>query len=85
MASPGGLVVEFRDNETDELLWEASMHMLPGEDAVIRHVDVDGVTTTYEVKGTAFGFFTPDARDSYSSEISVTTSRCKPIVYVKEA
>ena len=84
MAAIGGVIVEFRDEDTDALLWKSAMYSIPGEDAEIEWTDSVDVTRIYEVKGSKFEFNSPNPAGSFEGAISCPESKYKPIIYVKE-
>ena len=46
MPPDSGVVVEFRDEDTGDLVWKAAMHYFPGEDATLEWIDAEGVSRT---------------------------------------
>jgi len=84
MPSASGVIVEFRDNATKDLLWKAGMHCVPQEDAVIEWTDPDDVIRTYEVNGIKYAFNSPNPGAAFSGTISCTDARHTPILFVTE-
>lgn len=56
MPPPGGVMVEFRDEDTDELLWTAPMNSVPQEDDAVSYAVIGGSPTEYKVEGVTYQF-----------------------------
>lgn len=84
MPPPGGILVEFRDQGTDTLLWIASLNLMPKENDVLTHKDADGVEKTYELNQVRWNFFSPNPMASFDNEISCTNAKCRPVAFVTE-
>lgn len=83
----GGVLVEFRHQDTDVLLWESSMQVLPQKIDVVSYAVGDGALTSYDVKGVKWEFrkMTMDDAEGDPQEVITGLSDCKPVVIVKEA
>ena len=84
MPPAGGVIVEFRDNSTQDLIWKAPMHYIPGEDDVIEWADPLDVIRVYEVKGIKHIFNSPNPAGSFFGHLSCTDAKHTPIVYITE-
>jgi hypothetical protein len=51
-----GVVVCFRLEDTNELLWKSPMQVLPGPDDTVVLLDAEGGPATYKVEGVKFEF-----------------------------
>lgn len=85
MANDGGVLVSFRDNATDDLLWQSVMHDVPQEDEVLYWTVGAGVTREYEINRVTRSFSQSELGGGAPGE-APPTSHCNhvPIVYVTE-
>ena len=88
--TPGaGVMIEFRDNATKALVWEAAGG-IPGENDVLEWVDSEGVAKTFEVNGIKRTYYAPGSRSAppppgeEPGETSTTVCQHRPTVYVTE-
>ena len=81
----GGIEVEFRDNATNDLLWESSMTFIPQKDDIVSYGVGSGALTAYEVNSVKWEFrkvvSTPEPPDP-PVEIPTALCWCVPIVLV---
>lgn len=55
----GGVMVEFREEGTNDLLWKAIMQHLPRMDESTFYGNVGGALTEYKVEGVSYTFRKP--------------------------
>lgn len=85
MPPAAGVLVEFRDNVSDALLWEAVMNSVPQKDDVVGWSLTGGVPVMYEVQRVRFVFRQPTSQPGGQggpSTPSSTVCQHTPTVYV---
>lgn len=84
MPPPGGVIVEFRDEVTKDLVWKGAMHYIPSENDVLEWTDPVDVVRNYEIKGVVHRFNSPNPAGSHSGHLSCTDAKHTPVVWVRE-
>ena len=81
-----GVLVEFRHENTNEILWESSLQLLPQKGDIVWYVIGAGVLTDYDVKSVKWEFrkMTRDVFEGDPEEVITGLSDCLAIVVVKE-
>ncbi len=82
-----GILVEFRHVDTDVLLWESSLQVLPRKDDVVWYAVGAGTLTDYDVKFVKWEFrkLTADDAQGDPQEVVIGLSDGLVIVRIKEA
>jgi hypothetical protein len=76
-------MVEFRDADTDDLLWVAPMHHYPRKDDLVGWAKTGESLVWYEVQSVRVAFWEPVAHGGYGGPLTLHCQG-KPVVYVRE-
>ncbi len=83
MAANEGVLVEFRDHDSEELLWGACLQSLPQEGDTLAYAATGEALQDYKAEKVYYRFWQPIGQGvPVPGEPSTVLCQCRPVVFI---